>query len=98
MAIANSWQYACKVWSFEDTETPRLRSEQTPMNKKAQTEQEEKAAEFTTSSIARAARLRRETKTGSLRPPSKRRTFSRSRKKSTTVGGIHLRGDKRTLR
>lgn len=68
------------------------------MIKKSLTEQEEKAAEFTTSVIARAARLRREAKTGSLRPPSKRRTFSRGRRKNTAVGGIHLRGDKRTLR
>jgi hypothetical protein len=68
------------------------------MIKKSLTEQEEKAAEFTAGAIARAARLRREAKTGSLRPPSKRRTSSRSRRKSTIVGGIHLRGDKRTLR
>lgn len=68
------------------------------MNKKAQAEQAEKTAEYIASLIARAARLRREAKTGSPRPPSKRRTFSRSRRKNTAVGGIHLRGDKRTLR
>jgi hypothetical protein len=68
------------------------------MIKRNMNESEETAAEFTTSSIARPARLRREGKTGSLRPPSKRRTMSRSRRKNTAVGGIHLRGDKRTLR
>jgi hypothetical protein len=67
------------------------------MIKKLVSEQEEKAAEYTTSSIARSARLRREAKTGSLRPTTKRRTISRSRRKNT-VAGIHLRGDKRTLR
>jgi hypothetical protein len=70
----------------------------TLMIKKLMIEQEETAAEYTTSSIARAARLRREAKTGSLRQASKRRTFTRGRRKNTAVGGIHLRGDKRTLR
>ena len=68
------------------------------MIKKILTEQEETAAEYTNNSIARPARLRRETKTSSLRPPSKRRTITRGRRKNTIVGGIHLRGDKRTLR
>jgi hypothetical protein len=68
------------------------------MIKKNLTEPEETAAEYTTSSIARPARLRREAKTGSMRPPSKRRTLSRGRRKNSVVGGIHLRGEKRTLR
>lgn len=68
------------------------------MIKKILSEQEETAAEYTNSSIARPARLRREAKTGSLRPPTKRRTINRGRRKNTVVAGIHLRGDKRTLR
>lgn len=68
------------------------------MIKRILTEQEETAAEYTNNTIARPARLRREAKTGSLRPPSKRRTLSRGRRKNTVVGGIHLRGEKRTLR
>lgn len=68
------------------------------MIKKNLTEQEEKAAEYTTGSIVRAARLRRESKTGAMRPPSKRRTHSRTKRKNAVVGGMHLRGDKRTLR
>lgn len=68
------------------------------MIKKILSEQEETAAEFTNSSIARPARLRREAKTSSLRTPSKRRTLIRGRRKNTVVGGIHLRGEKRTLR
>ncbi len=68
------------------------------MLKKQVSEQEEKAAEFVTGSIMRPARLRREAKTGSLRAHSKRRAATRGRKKNTVVGGIHLRGDKRTLR
>lgn len=67
------------------------------MIKKNLTEPEETAAEYTTSNIARPARLRREAKTGSMRPPAKRRMTSRGRRKNA-VGGIHLRGDKRTLR
>jgi hypothetical protein len=68
------------------------------MIKKNLTEPEEVAAEYTTSSIGRPARLRREAKTGSTRQPSKRRTLSRGRRKNSVVGGIHLRGEKRTLR
>jgi hypothetical protein len=68
------------------------------MTKKTLTEQEEKATEYTSTRIVRAARLRRETKTNTLRPPGKRRTSSRGRRKNAAVGGMHLRGDKRTLR
>jgi hypothetical protein len=68
------------------------------MIKKILTEPEETAAEFTNNSIARPARLRREAKTNSMRAPAKRRTISRSRRKNSVVGGIHLRGEKRTLR
>lgn len=68
------------------------------MIKKQMSEQEETAAEYTNGSIARPARLRREAKTGTLRAHSKRRTVTRGRRKNTVVGGIHLRGDKRTLR
>jgi hypothetical protein len=68
------------------------------MTKRTLTEQEEKAAEYTATGIVRSARLRRETKTTSLRPPGKRRTCSRGRRKNAAVGGMHLRGDKRTLR
>ncbi len=68
------------------------------MIKRILSEPEETAADYTNSSIVRPARLRREAKTGSLRPPSKRRTMSRGRRKNTAVGGIHLRGDKRNLR
>lgn len=68
------------------------------MIKKNLTEPEESAAEYTNNSIARPARLRREAKTGSMRPPAKRRMTSRGRRKNSVVGGIHLRGDKRTLR
>ncbi|MDZ4658144.1 MAG: hypothetical protein SH868_11260 [Bythopirellula sp.] len=68
------------------------------MIKRILTEQEETASEYTNNTIARPARLRREAKTGSLRPPSKRRTLSRGRRKNAVVGGIRLRGEKRTLR
>jgi hypothetical protein len=68
------------------------------MIKKYMPEPEETASEYTNSSIARPARLRREAKTVSMRPPAKRRTASRGRRKNSVVGGIHLRGEKRTLR
>lgn len=68
------------------------------MSKRTLTGQEEKAAEQTATGIVRTARLRRETKTNTLRPPGKRRTSGRSRRKNAAVGGMHLRGDKRTLR
>jgi hypothetical protein len=68
------------------------------MTKKILTEQEETNAELSANSGTHAARLRREAKTSTLRPPNKRRTLSRGRRKNPVVGGIHLRGNKRTLR
>ncbi len=56
------------------------------------------ATEYTTSSVVRSARLRREAKTGPQRSHSKRRVVSKSRRKNKVFGGIHLRGGRRTLK
>lgn len=78
--------------------TPQIPREHPEMNKKQANEEDEPFTESSTSSVARAARLRREAKTGSLRSLNKRRAISHSRRKNAVVGGMHLRGNKRTLR
>ncbi|TWU25544.1 hypothetical protein Pla144_27510 [Bythopirellula polymerisocia] len=68
------------------------------MNKRNLGELEELTAEYTASSVVRAARLRREARTGTLRSHSKRRREANGRRKNSVVGGIHLRGGRRTVR
>lgn len=65
------------------------------MNNKTATEQDDANAEFSNS--VPHARLQRKAKTGNLRTPSKHRAVN-GRRKNLVAGGIHLRGNKRTLR
>ncbi|QEG34020.1 hypothetical protein Pr1d_12920 [Bythopirellula goksoeyrii] len=68
------------------------------MNKKNIGKFEEITTEYTTSSVVRSARLRREARTGSMRSQAKRRRTTSGRRKNSVVGGIHLRSGRRTTR
>lgn len=68
------------------------------MNKRMNPDVDESENELLAAHPVRTSRPRRTAKIVAERDHSRRKQFSRGRRKSATVGGIHLRRNKRTYR